>query len=38
MHFIDLNKDALKMLDTHFSYNKKMKKEITCFKGTLVQI
>ena len=27
MHCVDLNKDTLKVLDTHVSYNEKLKEE-----------
>ena len=32
MHCIDLNNDTLKILGTHFSYNKKLKEEKKVFK------
>ena len=33
MHCIDLNSDTLKILGTHFSYNKKVKEEKKIFKS-----
>ena len=33
MRYIDLNSDALKILGTHFSYNKKFREEKKFFKS-----
>ena len=36
MHCIDLNNDTLKILSTHFSYNKKLKEQRTFFMTVTV--
>ena len=32
LRYIDLNNDTLKILDTHFSYNEKLKEEKNFYK------